>query len=95
MGDEFEMSDLGKLSHYLGIEVGQMRDCIELRQTAYANKLLDKAGLARCNSVKYPMETKVYLNKDENGKLVNAIVYKSLVGGYGTWFTQCQTSRTP
>lgn len=35
MSTEFEMSDLGKLSYYLGIEVNQEKDYIELKQTSY------------------------------------------------------------
>lgn len=81
MGEEFDMSDLGRLSYYLGIEVDQGDECIELRQTAYARKLLEKAGMRDCNSVKYPMEPKLQLDKDENGKPVNPTQFKSMVGG--------------
>ena len=41
MRSEFDMSDLGKLAYYLGIEVEQRKGCIELKQTAYAKKLLE------------------------------------------------------
>lgn len=81
MAGEFNMSDLGKLSYYLGIEVEQGRNYIELKQAAYARKILDMAGLSECKPVKYPMEPKVQLSKDEKGKLVNPTDYKSLVGG--------------
>lgn len=81
MGKEFDMSDLGKMSYYLGLEVDQRRGYTELRQTAYAKKLLDKAGLANCNAVKYPMESRLQLGKDEQGKAVNSTQFKSLVGG--------------
>ncbi|KAG6489199.1 hypothetical protein ZIOFF_050459 [Zingiber officinale] len=37
---EFEMSDLGLLSYYLGIEVEQQKSQILLRQSAYAKKIL-------------------------------------------------------
>lgn len=40
MMGEFEMSDLGLLSYYLGIEVGQGVNGITLKQTAYAKKVL-------------------------------------------------------
>lgn len=75
------MTDLGKLSHYLGIEVKQERVNIELRQTAYAKSLVEKAGLSDCNSVKYPMEVKLHIRKDEKGKVVDSTKFKSLVGG--------------
>lgn len=81
MAQKFEMSDLGKLSYYLGIEVSREGDHIVLKQTAYAQKLLEKAGMVDCNPVKYPMEVKVQLDKDEKGKYVNSTMFKSLVGG--------------
>lgn len=59
MNSEFDISDLGRLSYYLRIEVEQGVDCIELRQTAYARKLVEKAGLKDCNLVKYRMEPRV------------------------------------
>jgi len=38
MTSVFDMSDLGKLSFYLRIEVGQGEDCITIKQTGYAKK---------------------------------------------------------
>lgn len=81
MGEEFDMSDLGKLSYYLGIEVDQKGDYIELKQSAYAKKLLEKARMLECNPAKYPLEPKLQLSKDEKGKEVNSTQFKSLVGG--------------
>lgn len=40
-----------------------------------------KAGLEECNAVRYPMEPKIEMHKDENGKAVNPTNFKSLVGG--------------
>ncbi|XP_074364108.1 uncharacterized protein LOC141704843 [Apium graveolens] len=59
MGREFEMSDLGRLTYYLGLEVEQGQGFIELKQTAYAKKILEKAGMSDCNPVRYPMETEI------------------------------------
>lgn len=77
---QFEMSDLGLLSYYLGIEVKQGRSSITLKQSAYAKKVLEKAGMSRCNSSKYPMEHKLQLDKDEGGQLVSAKEYRCIVG---------------
>lgn len=81
MNRNFEMSDLGKLSYYLGIEVVQEQGYIKLKQSGYARKILDKAGMAECNSTKFPMDPKEMIDRDENGKLVDATEYKSMVGG--------------
>lgn len=66
MENEFEMSDLGKLSYYLGLEVEQGNEFIEL-QMSYAKKVLEKSGMSECNPVRYPKDPKLQLHKDENG----------------------------
>ncbi|KAG6537915.1 hypothetical protein ZIOFF_003018 [Zingiber officinale] len=58
MMTEFEMNDLGLLSHYLGIEVEQQKSRILLRQLAYAKKILSQFKMTDCNSTKHPMEPK-------------------------------------
>ena len=78
---EFDMSDMGKLSYYLGLEVEQTRDFVELRQTVYAKKLLEKIGMLECNPSRYPMEPKIKLDKDIAGKPVDPTEFKSIVGG--------------
>lgn len=80
MKREFDMSDLGKLSHYLGIEINQTKDFNELKQTSYAKKVLEKSGMAECNSSKYPMEPGLKLGKDELGAPVDPTKFKSVVG---------------
>jgi hypothetical protein len=49
MAATFKMSDLGLLHHYLCIVVKQSASGISLSQGAYAMKLLERYGLARCN----------------------------------------------
>jgi hypothetical protein len=72
MMSEFEMTDLGLLSYYLGIEVDKKEDHITVKQSAYARKVLGQFGMAECNSSKYPMEPRNKLNEDKGGKLVDA-----------------------
>lgn len=81
MSQNFEMSNLGKLSYYLGIEVEQGKGYIKLKQAGYARKILEKAGMADCNPTKYPMDLKEHISRDEGGKEVDATQYKSMVGG--------------
>jgi hypothetical protein len=47
----FQMSDLGPLSYYLGIEVSQEKDRITVCQSSYAKKILETAGMSECNSL--------------------------------------------
>lgn len=80
MNADFDMSNMWKLAYYLGIEVYQKEGNTELKQAAYARRLPERAGTIECNAAKYPMETKLQLNKDAKGKAVNPTQYKSLVG---------------
>lgn len=45
MGNKFEMSDLGKLTYYLGIEVSQLGGSIILSQNKYATKILEETSM--------------------------------------------------
>jgi hypothetical protein len=77
----FKMSDLGPLSYYLGIEVKQGVRGIELRQSAYALKLLEKAGMSSCNSCATPMEVRLKLSKASTSPLVDdPTQYRSIIG---------------
>lgn len=54
MSGKFEMSNLGKLSYYLGVEVEQGIGYTKLKQAAYARKILERAGLGDCKPNKIP-----------------------------------------
>jgi hypothetical protein len=76
----FQMSDLGLLSFYLGIEVHQDDSRITLRQTAYAKHVIELAGLTDCNPALTPMEEKLKLSRDSTTEEVDTTQYRRLVG---------------
>lgn len=80
MASKFEMSDLGKLTYYLGIEVSQHSEGITLNQNRYALKILEEAGMKDCNPVHTPMETGLQLSKAENEKEIDATNFRKNVG---------------
>ena len=63
MQGKFEMIDLGPLTYYLGIEARQAQGSIQLKQSAYAKKVIKEAGLEDCNPTKYAMESGLKLTK--------------------------------
>ena len=69
----FQMSDLGPLSFYLGIEVHQDDSGITLRQTAYAKRVVELAGLTDCNPALTPMEERLKLSRDSTAEEVDAV----------------------
>ena len=80
MTQEFEMTDLGLMRFFLGIEVKQDKSGIFISQEAYANNILKKFRMEHCNPVATPMEQGVKLSKFEGGNSVEANLYQSLVG---------------
>jgi hypothetical protein len=76
----FQMTDLGPLSFYLGIEVHQGDTGIMLRQTAYAKRVVELAGLIDCNPALTLMEQRLKLSRDSTTEEVDAMLYRHLVG---------------
>ncbi|KAJ9552987.1 hypothetical protein OSB04_017032 [Centaurea solstitialis] len=72
MSSKFEMSDLGLLTYYLGIEVSQENDCVTIKQASYAVKILKEAGMEECNVAQCPIEPGLKLSKVEDEPEVEA-----------------------
>jgi len=80
MKRKFDMSDLGLLSYYLGIEVKQRAGGITVCQSSYAAKILESAGMKNCNASEVPMETRLKLSKLKDGEALNTTEYRSIIG---------------
>jgi hypothetical protein len=80
MTDRFKMSDLGLLAYYLSMEVTQQNGEITLCQSAYAAKLLEKAGMTGCTTSQVPMEPRLKLSKESSNPPVDVALYRSITG---------------
>lgn len=80
MKHEFDMTDLGKMTYFLGLEVLQQSDGIFLFQKKYALEMLQRFGMDRSNFVHNPIVPGVKLTKDESGIKVDKTYYKQIVG---------------
>ncbi|OIT36790.1 abc transporter c family member 10 [Nicotiana attenuata] len=80
MAREFEMTDIGLMSYYLGIQVHQRKDEIFISQGEYAKEILKKFEMDNCNPVSTPVECGVKISKHGDGENVNPTFFKSLVG---------------
>jgi hypothetical protein len=80
MTREFEMTDLGLMRYFLGLEVRQGKSGIFVSQEAYAKDILKKSRMEECKPVAIPMELGTKLSKFEGGDRVDASKYRSLVG---------------
>ena len=77
---EFEMSDLGKMKYFLGIEVVQFDEGIFISQKRYALEILKRFGMEGSNEVQNPIVPGSRISKDENGVKIDSVFYKKLVG---------------
>ncbi|XP_050902735.1 uncharacterized mitochondrial protein AtMg00810-like [Lathyrus oleraceus] len=80
ISNEFEMTDMGIMAYYLGIEVKQEDRGIFITQEGYAKEVLKKFKMDDTNLVGTPMECGSKLSKHENGEIMDPTLYKSLVG---------------
>lgn len=76
----FEMSDLGKLTYYLGIEVDQHGGGITLKQERYAKRILEETKMQDCNMVHVPMDPSLKLSKAQGEKGVDEREYRRVIG---------------
>ena len=80
MARKFEMSDLGRLTYYLGIEVRQKDEAIVLSQDRYAKKILEQTGMNDCNPVHIPMDMNVKLSKSPQENSIDEREYRLSIG---------------
>eukprot|EP00253_Pinus_taeda_P031315 PITA_31315 len=76
----FEMTDLGYVHYYLGIEVTQHPKSIFLSQKKYIGAMLNRFGMIECNPLTTPMEENIKLTSIEGKEFEDATKYKQFVG---------------
>ncbi|KAJ9567318.1 hypothetical protein OSB04_003284 [Centaurea solstitialis] len=80
METEFEMSMMGELNFFLGIQVKQNPDGIFINQSKYIKDMLKKFNMTDCSPIKTPMPTGNLLGPDLAGKPVDQKIYRSMIG---------------
>ncbi|XP_055831030.1 uncharacterized mitochondrial protein AtMg00810-like [Solanum dulcamara] len=82
MTNEFEMSDMGLLHYFIGLEVHQTDDGIFLSQRKYGKDLLNKFCMLNCKPTNTPMNINETLHQvNEEEEMTDARRFRSLVGG--------------
>ena len=80
MKEEFEMSMMGELNYFLGLQIKQRNDGIFINQAKYTKELIKRFGLESAKTSKTPMATTTKLDKDEQGTSVDIKLYRSMIG---------------
>ena len=78
---KFEMSDLGLLHYFLGLELNQNSDDIFISQRKYAIDLLNQFNMLNCKPTPTPMNANEKLVVDDGNGMSSVRYYRSIVGG--------------
>ncbi|PWA84621.1 ribonuclease H-like domain, Reverse transcriptase, RNA-dependent DNA polymerase [Artemisia annua] len=80
MQKEFQMSSMGELTFFLGLQVKQSSIGIFISQDKYVTDILKKFILNTIKPVTTPIKSSNSLGKDEDGKPVDVKLYRSMIG---------------
>ncbi|GJS63392.1 putative reverse transcriptase domain-containing protein [Tanacetum coccineum] len=80
MHDEFEMSMMGELNFFFGLQIKQIEDGIFFNQSKYIKEMLKKFSLEDSKLMKTPMSSDTKLTKDEECESVDSTKYRGMIG---------------
>lgn len=78
--NKFEMSMMGEMNYFLGLQVKQLKDGIFISQTKYANDMLNKFGIKPSEKIaKIPMRIGTKMSYAQDDKSVEEHKYRKLI----------------
>eukprot|EP00253_Pinus_taeda_P004706 PITA_04706 len=80
MKEEFEMTDMGFLRYFLGIEVDQNEKGFFISQARYVNQVFRIFNMQECKAVITPTVMGLKLSREDSSKDFDPSLYKSIVG---------------
>ena len=80
MKSEFEMSMIGELSYFLGLQICQKPGGMFLSQEKYLKEMLKKFRMEDSTPVSTPMVSGCKLSKDDSSPEVDQKMYRSMIG---------------
>ena len=80
MHSEFEMSMIGELNFFLGLQIKHLKEGTFINQAKYIRDLLKNFKLEEVKAKSTPMGSSVKLDMDEKGKPIDQTKYKGMIG---------------
>ncbi|GKA49079.1 putative ribonuclease H-like domain-containing protein, partial [Tanacetum coccineum] len=80
MKSRFQMSSMGELTFFLGLQVKQKEDGIFISQDKYVVEILKKFDFVSVKTASTPIETQKPLVNDEEASDVDVHLYRSMIG---------------
>jgi hypothetical protein len=78
--NEFDMSMIGELSYFLGLQIKQLKNDIFVSQGKYIKDMLKKFGIEDAKGISTPMGTNGSLDCDTSDNMVEQKMYQSMIG---------------
>ena len=76
----FEMSMVGELTYFLGLQVKQTDSGIYINQEKYARNLVKRFGLEKASHARTPMVANAKLTNNPLGESIDVTLYGSMIG---------------
>jgi hypothetical protein len=80
MSKEFEMSVMGELQFFLGLQIKQAKEGTFVHQAKYTKDILNKFKMGNSKPLSTLMSTTMVLDADEDGESVDQKEYQSMIG---------------
>jgi Reverse transcriptase (RNA-dependent DNA polymerase) len=80
MSREFEMSMMGELTYFLGLQVKQTKEGTFVHQSKYTQDLLRRFEMENSKPIMTPIGATTTLDPDEDGEPVDQKEYRSMIG---------------
>jgi hypothetical protein len=80
MSKEFEMSMMGELQFFLGLQIKQAKEGTFVHQAKYTKDILKKFEMDDLKPLSTPMSTTIALDADEDGEPVDQKENQSMTG---------------
>jgi hypothetical protein len=77
---EFEVSMMGELQFFLGLQIKQSKEGTFVHQPNYTKDIVRKFKMEDSKAMKTPMSTTTALDGDEEGEHVDQNEYRSMIG---------------
>ena len=79
MQNEFEMSMMGELNFFLGLQVKKTKNRIIISQSKYCKELINRFGMENAKHMVTSMSTAYYLDKDETDQSIDIKKYRGMI----------------
>ncbi|XP_022003693.1 uncharacterized mitochondrial protein AtMg00810-like [Helianthus annuus] len=76
MKQKFEMSSMGEMMFFLGLQVDQMPEGTFIHQTKYVHNVLEKFGMSETTPMATPLATNHGIKPDLTGAKVDETLYR-------------------